>query len=70
MNTYSRTVENKKDCISASVWIKTTLILSCVGGAWADPPTSKKGKFFLMLLALSVPIFLKNYRNVSNLKIP
>ena len=30
-----------------------------VGGAWADPPTSKKGTFFLMTLVLSVPIFNK-----------
>ena len=28
-----------------------------VGGAGADPPTSKMGTFFLMALALSVTIF-------------
>ena len=31
--------------------------VSAVGGAGADPPTSKMGKFFLMALALSVIIF-------------
>ena len=30
-----------------------------VGGAWEDPPTSKKGTFFLMTLVLSMPIFNK-----------
>ena len=30
-----------------------------VGRTGADPPTSKKGTFFLMPLVLSVPIFNK-----------
>ena len=36
-----------------------------VGGAGADPPTSKIGTFFLMALALSVTIFNEKYHQTK-----
>ena len=41
------------------LWSKTTLIASCVRWKWANPPTFKLRRIFLMSLALSVPIFNK-----------
>ena len=38
---------------------KRTYLISGVGGAGTDPPTSKRERFFLMHLALSVPIINK-----------
>ena len=46
-------------CTICSVWCKTTLITGGVGGVGADPPTFKIRTFFLISLALSVPIFRK-----------
>ena len=41
--------------------LENSLIPSCMGGAGADPPTSKKRILFLMALNLRVPtIFNKN----------
>ena len=42
-----------------SIFTYLTLIPSCVGGAGEDPPTYKRGTFFLMPSALSVSIFNK-----------
>ena len=39
--------------------------ISVVGGAGADPPTSKMGTFFLMALALSVTIFNHKYHQTK-----
>ena len=36
-----------------------------VGGAGADPPTYKIGKFFLMALALPVTIFNQKYSHTK-----
>ena len=36
-----------------------------VGGARADPPTYKIGKFFLMALALRVTIFNQKYSHTK-----
>ena len=40
-------------------------IISSMGGAGADPPSSKKRTFFLMPLALSVPIINKIYHRTK-----
>ena len=55
----SYTVSGHKSLSTASVWSKTTLIIGGVGGAGIDSPSWKTFKFFLMPLALSVPIFNK-----------
>ena len=51
------TVEELKDWTKRSVWSKTTLITSGVGVAGVDPPSCKMDTFFLVSLALSLPIY-------------
>ena len=50
------TVGFQKSLRIASVRSKTTLISGCVCGKWVDPPFCKINTFFLMSLALCVPI--------------
>ena len=58
-----KTHKEINDCTTCSVWSKTALIIGGVG-AGADSQTCKTGTFFLMSLALFVPIFRKkNYLN-------
>ena len=42
---------------NAILWSKTTLTTGSVGGAGVDPPPRKTDTFFLVSLALSVPIY-------------
>ena len=48
------TLEEIKDSMILSVWSKTTLIGTCVGGAGEVPPTSKIGTFFLKLVVVTL----------------
>ena len=50
------TVGFQKSLRIASVRSKTTLITDCLCGKWVDHPFCKMNTFFLMSLALSVPI--------------
>ena len=52
----SYTVGFQKSLRIAPVRSKTTLISGCVCGKWVDPPFCKINTFFLMSLALCVPI--------------
>ena len=47
--------------LTSFAWSKTTLICRDVRGAWASPPTSKKGTFFVVPMTLRMPILNKKY---------
>ena len=57
----NHTNTQRSQCLSVtpSVWSKTTLIRSYLGGTEEDPLSSKKGMAFFMHLALVLPNFNK-----------
>ena len=62
---YTTNQKTKVQPSSACCFYIVFYLISSLGGAGVDSPTSKKGTFFLMPLALSVPIINKIYNRTK-----